>query len=1084
MTTLSEDSGQTLQRCVSLARFRQVSLLDVFNRGMIVADSEKPPAADAVVPPHEAVGEAAVQTPPNTEPAAAPAADLPEWEPLTPELVEDEAIRGDYMLRWAVVLLALLIGCRQIVETSTLTHVKTGQYLATHGFWPPANDVFSATAGDHRWVNLSWLWDLISSGLFAIGEGVGVSLATALLVAATWWLLGKTGREGVSTWFGSILGALTLLACHPQFSGQSETLTLLGLAATFWWLHTWRSSAAVSLTSSNVGQPVSLWWLVPGFVLWSNVDNRMFLGLALLLLWGLGEVIGNLIGRATLSAAQRSLFWRVVGTCVVASCLNPFGVQSLASPISLFGTEYPAWRLYASASSGSEETGAFPLLTADLWRSSSGRLPLVAGVAVLSAALVSIALNARRANLGDVLTFAGFVALAGFASHELAAASVVACVLGTLNAQQWYQSSFRQGYSIATKELLFTRGGRAITVLAFFGLALMGVNQSLFGTEGKRVGFGLSNPLRAMIESYRTATAESFDNRPFNFVPRQGDVLVWVDQKPFLDSRLALFAHRGESNLLTLHDQARRSLAQLTDPKTESILDATSDGTVQPSAEWKLVFDRFQLTHAIPRLFGGNPTVYFRMLLSPDWRLTHLGAHCAVLYRHNDKVPELPDYLEKHQLPFLKLAFQTKSSTGVRVDWPRVHSSFQKWLSPPEARVSNNVLEAEQLMMHLRAMMAGQLSIEQPLALAMAHLAIRKANAGLVESVDDAAAYQILGEAYAFLLTVENSIEQGGGVPFENNLRFYQALGAYYQAIALQPQSLILRDRLVDLLQRHNRFDLVLRELRVMEELSPVSDSDDLAEDEPRQRRAALREHCESRLVSTQEQIGSRLDGGQSGAELAPRAYSTGFVLEALKLLNLDQKTVNESSELLILQNLLRFEAGEIETVHGLFEYEQESNLAAWRIAAAWARLAHGEYDKAIELWANHMDLARKSSVSAVMATFPMVQSPWHNLGHPNVWPTQHGLSFAEAQMLSENEISSLLWYSAMCQIEAGDPQLAGKTMSGLLEFNQDTPLRPLIRFYLFVITEELIDAEPPSDWIPIDGDTIAPDEPAEPEKK
>ena len=127
------------------------------------------------------------------------------WEPLTPELVEDEAVRGDFVLRWAVVLLALLIGCRQLMDTETLLQVKTGRYLATHGLWPPSTDVFSATATERRWVNLSWLWDLVSAGAFAVGDGIGLSLVTALLVALTWWLLGQVSRAGISDWFGSMV---------------------------------------------------------------------------------------------------------------------------------------------------------------------------------------------------------------------------------------------------------------------------------------------------------------------------------------------------------------------------------------------------------------------------------------------------------------------------------------------------------------------------------------------------------------------------------------------------------------------------------------------------------------------------------------------------------------------------------------------------------------------------------------------------------------------------------------------------------------------------------------------------------------
>ncbi len=92
--------------------------------------------------------------------------DLPEWEPLTPELVEEEAIRGDFMLRWAAILLAMLLGWMLIDQTSVLVNVKSGQHLASHGIVPSSTDVFAATTADRRWVNLSWLWDLMVSGVY------------------------------------------------------------------------------------------------------------------------------------------------------------------------------------------------------------------------------------------------------------------------------------------------------------------------------------------------------------------------------------------------------------------------------------------------------------------------------------------------------------------------------------------------------------------------------------------------------------------------------------------------------------------------------------------------------------------------------------------------------------------------------------------------------------------------------------------------------------------------------------------------------------------------------------------------------
>ncbi len=1048
---------------------------------MIVSDSENVPTS---LPTPEVALPANAQSPIEPVP---PTEGLPDWEPLTPELVEDEAIRGDFMLRWAAVLLALLIGCRQIVETTTLVHVKTGQYLAAHGLWPPAHDVFSATASEHRWVNLSWLWDLIASGLFAIGQGTGLSLGTALLVALTWWLLGKTSRASVSNWWGSILGVLTLLASHPRFSGQPETVTLLGLAATLWCCHAWRSSLETATSTSVIAlssRPVSLWWLVPGFALWSNLDPRMFLGLLLLLLWGTGELLGKLLGRAALSDAQRKHFWMVLGTSVVASVFNPFGGHSLWSPVVLYGTEYPAWRAYVATASGWESTSVLSLWNSSLWISGLGRLPLIAGLLVVLSALVSLTLNARRSNLGDWLALAGFAALASIASHELAAASIVACVVGTLNAQQWYQAKFRQTYSIAPSELLFTRGGRAVTVLAFFALAVISVNQMLFGVDGKRVGLGLSNRLQALIEAYRSASENSFDDRPFNFVPQQGDVLLWVDQKPFMDSRLTVFSGRGTEDLLTLHDQARRALAGL---PAHDVPAAEIPDQPQPddfNAIWRPVFDRFQITHALPRLVSARPIAYFRMLLSPGWRLTHLGANCAVLYRDDAPSPELNKYLEQHRLNYVTSAFQTDSPAVLRTDWPRASTSLQKYLGSSEVRVSNKVLEAENLLMHLHGMVSGQIVIEQPSAFAMAFLAIRKANEALAESADHAAAYQVLGDVYSYLSTMETGIVQSGGGSFSNQLRFQQALGAYHQAVLLEPNSLGLHGRLLDLLQRHNRTDLVLRELQAIDRLSLKTPSDDADAEESQVRRFQLQEQCESRLDALREELDKVPDGGPNVIEVAQQVYAAGFVLEALKVLDRDLFAVQGSVEGQALQGLLRYESGEIEVAHNQFAYELGASTGGWRVPAAWTRLAHGEYDPAIKLWNEQMDLSQNSSLMSVLTTLPLVQSPFQNLGQPNVWPTQHGVTFAQAQFRLVNESATLLWYTAMCQLESGQPKLAGKTLSGLLENYPDTALRPLCRFYLFVITDELIDLEPPAEWIPIDGETFMPDATADTEKK
>ena len=253
--------------------------------------------------------------------------ELPEWEPLTPELVEDEAIRGDFMLRWAAVLLAFLLACTQVAETRALVRIKTGQYMAAHGFLPPAQDVFSNTAAERPWVNLSWLFDALVAGVYGIGGATALSLFKALLAAVTFGLLIHTTRPRVSSWWGTICAVIAMLACTLQLTVGPELVTLLGLAVTIWWLHRWRE-----------GMSAHLWPLLGLFFIWSNLDPRMFLGLALLLLYAIGEEVGRLISRPSLEEPQlRKHLWLVIGGCCAVSLLNPFGWNALLAPITLYG---------------------------------------------------------------------------------------------------------------------------------------------------------------------------------------------------------------------------------------------------------------------------------------------------------------------------------------------------------------------------------------------------------------------------------------------------------------------------------------------------------------------------------------------------------------------------------------------------------------------------------------------------------------------------------------------------------------------------------------------------------------------------
>src|SRR5436190_760245 len=272
--------------------------------------------------------------------------DFDEYEPLTPELVEEEAIRGDFVLRWAVVLLAFLLGSTRIAETPTLVHIRTGEYLAEHGWLPPANDVFSYTALDRPWTNLSWGFDLLAAGVYGLSSFAGLSVFKALITALAFGLVVHISRPGAPTWWGSICAGLALLAVHLRLTMQPALITLLGTAVVLWILYDWRLTEGRSTKR--------LWWLVPALLIWSNLDSHAYLGAVLLVLFAIGA---SLSGRADGDPAPSPRLWPIIGAAIAATFVHPFGYKSLLAFWHVYGTEYVAFREYLN---GTYLGGAIP----------------------------------------------------------------------------------------------------------------------------------------------------------------------------------------------------------------------------------------------------------------------------------------------------------------------------------------------------------------------------------------------------------------------------------------------------------------------------------------------------------------------------------------------------------------------------------------------------------------------------------------------------------------------------------------------------------------------------------------------------
>ena len=893
--------------------------------------------------------------------AEQPAADegLPELEPLTPELVEDEAVRGDFMLRWAAVLLAVLLGWTEITETLTLVRIKTGEYLLSNGLLPPATDVFSATAGERPWYNFSWLGDLLLAGVHGLGGSVALTVLAALLAGVSVWCVTEAARKGVSNWWGSICAVLAALAAFPLLRPGPDSITILGLAATM----------LILMKAEERPQAARYVLLVPVLWLWSNLDGHAFLGAAVVVAYAIGDLIDA--RRSSIGSAGTA--WKFAIGGVVAMLLHPFHIHVAQAPQLMYGAEAGEQVAYAA------ESAEFRFLWQGLidrtfWQELN--VFTLAGVLSAFAALLSIGLNRQQLRASHALTWVAVCGLSLVSAQALAAGSMVFAVLAGINGQEWYRRGFRQNYSVETAELIFSRGGRALTVMGLFAVAYLAVSGRLMGADGRRIGMGFASEIESSIASFQDVLAESFDDRAFNFNVGQGDVLVWVGHKPFIDSRLGMYAG-VQPNLAEEHRELRLAMLQR----------VAGDDRMGRRDVWHDAFTKYGLTHALPRLSGRSPNyeTFFNLMTDPEreWRLAKLGAATAALYWNRPENEELASYLGAHQgADFLREAFprdsaETDPEPLPPLPPPQPASWYDQMLILPKHSIPNDVQRARHYV-QLRVLLSNRIS--QDYAASLLALAIRHARRGLADDPNSAEAYHTLSASYLGLAELERFLDASGQGAV-GPMRIRQALSALYFAVRVNPDDAPSHMTLFQVLLGAGKPDLAIPHLREVERINGVPsillDGAEEAQQDAERNREALTQLTEQ-IEQVRSELQDSLKSDTNRLEVIQAALDRQLPGEALRLLEEDQTVAAQNANVQMLYADLLLDAGRIEDALSQLEpmasvmLQQSPAVAGnWRYATAVANIAVGNYERARTLLAEDADAATQMRLQSTLGISP-----------------------------------------------------------------------------------------------------------------
>ncbi len=224
-------------------------------------------------------------------------------------------------LLFLVLWLILLAGGRSrfFQDSDTFWHTVVGEKVLHDGFID--TDSFTFTRHGQKWIPNQWLGEVLMALVHRIdGLDTLLLLTATLLAALITWLGVRLMRCGLHAAFAAVLVALAMAASSGHFHVRPHLATMVGFAITMAFLCDFEVKR-ISL--------VRMTWLIPIYLVWSNIHGGALGGLATFALAIFGWSLFWKIGWESPVSSYRQiamlgLIW--LG-CAATAFVNPYGVR-------------------------------------------------------------------------------------------------------------------------------------------------------------------------------------------------------------------------------------------------------------------------------------------------------------------------------------------------------------------------------------------------------------------------------------------------------------------------------------------------------------------------------------------------------------------------------------------------------------------------------------------------------------------------------------------------------------------------------------------------------------------------------------
>ena len=389
--------------------------------------------------------------------------------------------------------------CRVLEDPDIWWHLANArQLMSTHHFiWAEPG---SFTVGGQLWVNPEWLAEIPYWFSYKALHFQGIYLLDWLalsgnLVFLYWRGYRRSGHAGAAWWAAALAFVLVSVNAGPR------TIALAYLMM----------GAELAILEMYERGNTRVVWLLPAvFCIWVNLHGSWLIGLALFVLYilcGWIEFKKGAIEQEAFPSAERNRLLMVLGACLAALFVNPYGWRLAWNPIDMMTNQ--------------------KLNIANVMEWKPLDLSTIAGAAAFGAMCLMAVLNAFKGRKWRVYEIA-FVCFAWYAALDHMRFLFMAAVLTT----PILAMDIRRGFDLGSDEKTIPAANAFMVVAAAVVIVWIFPSEKKL-TEKLHTFFPMGS-IAAIQPSWRTFDSDTL-----------GGMMTFQEKPVFIDSRFDVFEHHG-----------------------------------------------------------------------------------------------------------------------------------------------------------------------------------------------------------------------------------------------------------------------------------------------------------------------------------------------------------------------------------------------------------------------------------------------------------------------------------------------------------------------------------------------------------